>query len=515
MLRMENSEVNKTNGTGVADDIGDIQLESLPVRRPTQWITPQQTRVIAKFFNPGGRHRRRHIIDRVLGLSEESVHRHVEQVFSEFEHRHRNFRDRLLDNYRVIREFVPDEESLSEGRRLLIGACFTHEYSISSAAFTNPSIVPHFDQSNLPEGATRFIMSFRAIGEGHISSIEFRSGVVAPDGTIRFDEESRYLQTPRIQVDRQYERKLFRMKLEEIGVLGDVIDRVMEHVPAWFTQAELNAAIRTVREEPSNGRREIAGEEFEAIRWLAESNYSVIFPSDIDISERVIYPISEAESNGIEDARFVRFTDDDESITYYATYTAYDGFHILPQMVETTDFVSFKVLTLNGEAAHNKGMALFPRKINGRYAMLGRQDGENQFIMYSENIHFWHESELLRTPRYLWEVIQVGNNGSPIETDEGWLVITHGVGPMRKYCLGAMLLDLNDPAQVIGALDVPLICPNTQEREGYVPNVVYTCGAIVTGDTLLVPYSMSDTASGVAHIPLAELLGRLKADRGR
>jgi predicted GH43/DUF377 family glycosyl hydrolase len=246
------------------------------------------------------------------------------------------------------------------------------------------------------------------------------------------------------------------------------------------------------------------------VLWLATSNYTIRFPAEHEISERVIFPVSENESRGIEDARFVRFVDDDGSVTYYATYTAYNGFRILPQLIETTDFVTFKILTLNGKAVQDKGMALFPRKVNDRYVMLGRQDGENLYIMYSDNIHFWYDMELLQEPQYPWEFIQIGNNGSPIETDEGWLVLTHGVGPMRKYCLGCMLLDLDNPSKVIGRLEIPFLCPNTEEREGYVPNVVYSCGAMVHNGELIIPYAMSDSVSGIATVDVKELMMMLK-----
>lgn len=249
----------------------------------------------------------------------------------------------------------------------------------------------------------------------------------------------------------------------------------------------------------------------ECIRWLAKSNYQVTFAPATTLSQRIIFPVSPNESNGIEDARFVRFREEDGSMIYYATYTAYNGHAILPQFIETKDFRSFAVCTLNGQAVQNKGMALFPRRIHGRYAMISRQDDENLFLMTSDNVHFWNEPRLLRRPVHPWEFVKIGNCGSPIETSEGWLVITHGVGPMRRYCIGAILLDLEDPTRVIGSLREPLLEPTGGEREGYVPNVVYSCGAMVHGGRLILPYAVSDTSSQIVTVGLASLLAEMVA----
>jgi predicted GH43/DUF377 family glycosyl hydrolase len=291
---------------------------------------------------------------------------------------------------------------------------------------------------------------------------------------------------------------------------GSCHDAVMEPLADWFTLSDLKKSIAAVREEVQPVTMELT-RMLERIQWLADSNYELRFPPHLEMSERIIFPVSPNESNGIEDARFVRFTDDDGSGMYYATYTAYNGRAILPQMIETHDFLDFRILTLNGAAVQNKGMALFPRKVNGQYLMLSRQDDENLFLMRSSSPHHWESPEILMRPAQTWESVKIGNCGSPIETEAGWLVITHGVGPMRKYCIGAALLDLNDPSRVIGRLPQPLLAPEGNEREGYVPNVVYSCGALVHSGRLILPYAMSDKASAVVSLSLVALLAQLKS----
>ena len=483
--------------------------EALPVRRIGKRIVSQSSRVLAKPYSPGGVERIRKVIDRVLDLSEEDVNRVLEHVIADFATRHKNIWQVFGKHFQQIRQYMPANVKLSEERRCLLGAYFTHEYSVQAAAFFNPSIVLHPDQSYLEEGATRVILSFRSTGEGHISSIEFRGGVLSPDNELRLDPVSRFVESPEVIENPTYNRSIFQLKLDDMETSDDVCADVLGDLPARFTRSELEAQIQTVLDR-SEDRRPLLHDTVEKMQWLARSNYELVFRKDRMISEKVIFPVSENESRGVEDARFVRFIDDDDDITYYATYTAYNGFDILPMLLETKDFISFRIRTLNGAAAKNKGMALFPRRIDGRFVMISRHDGENLFILSSDNIHFWHSAELLQGPQYPWEFIQIGNCGSPIETEHGWILLTHGVGPMRKYCIGACLLDLHEPKRIIGHLTEPLLCPTEEEREGYVPNVVYTCGAMVHHGELIVPYSMSDTASGIAVVAVEDLIDRMR-----
>jgi len=408
-----------------------------------------------------------------------------------------------------VKDYLPRNALLSSAQRTLIGAYFSKEYSIESAALFNPSIVPHPDQSHLKGGSLRFVMSLRATGEGHISSIVFRSGVLDRNNRFLFDPVSEFVETPVLELDPVFKRDPFQRKLNEMGASNEISTHVLAQLSEDFTFIDLIEKMGDLRRDPQFNETE-QNSTFEILRWLADSNYNVTFHHDHRISERVIFPVSKNESRGIEDARFVQFYDDNGEVVYYATYTAYNGFTILPQLIETKDFVNFNILTLNGKAVQNKGMALFPRKIRGFYAMLSRQDGENNHIMFSDNIHFWQTSHIIQEPEFPWEFIQVGNCGSPLETDQGWIVLTHGVGPMRQYCIGAMLLDLENPAKVIARLDTPLLTPNEKEREGYVPNVVYACGALIHNNVLIIPYAMSDINSGIATVIVKELLGAMR-----
>ena len=292
-------------------------------------------------------------------------------------------------------------------------------------------------------------------------------------------------------------------------IVIDWATSVMGRLGKTFLFDELDQSIQQAAPDEASPQTRDVQRTLECMHWLAESNYEIHFAPSSEMSERIIFPVSPNESNGIEDARFVRFVEDDKSVIYYATYTAYNGRVILPQLIETTDFLNFRVLTLNGQAVQNKGMALFPRRINGRYAMLSRLDDENLFLIFSDNPHFWSNPQLLQVPQQPWELVKLGNCGSPIETEAGWLVITHGVGPMRKYCIGATLLDLNDPTKVLGQLKKPLLRPEGNEREGYVPNVVYSCGSLIHNGQLILPYGVSDTASSIVRIELSELLAAL------
>ncbi|RKX39527.1 MAG: glycosidase [Thermotogae bacterium] len=475
------------------------------IKRKKKKIWGDSSRVIAKLHLPEGVYRIPKIIQRIVDLPDATAENLFEQITLDFSERHKNIKRVFGLHLNKVKEFVPLDTEISEAKGALIGAYFTMEYSIESAALFNPSIVPHPDQSQLDKGSIRFIMSLRATGEGHVSSIVFRSGFLNKDNTIIFEPISDYVETPDLHLDSDYDRHLFHLKLDEMEACNEITAYLLGQLPEIFTYNELREKIEALTSQPifPEARQ---NETFDVMYWLTNSNYEISFRPDYLISERVIFPVSENESRGIEDARFVRFTDDNGEVTYYATYTAYNGFNILPQLIETKDFIKFNILTLNGKAAQNKGMALFPRKIDDRYVMLSRQDGENNHIMFSDNIHFWQESRIIQEPTRPWEFIQIGNCGSPLETDDGWIVLTHGVGPMRQYCIGAMLLDLENPARIIARLEEPLLAPREEEREGYVPNVVYTCGAIIHNNELVIPYAMSDIMSGIATVGVSDLI---------
>lgn len=471
-------------------------------------LKPNNSRVVIRSFDLAkGRVER--IIARVLALSETEVEEQLIAVVRDFGDRHQRTLNLLRNRFEQVRQSLPTDLPLHESRRLLIGSYFTQEYAIESAALFNPSMVWHPDQSALPSGSRRFIVSLRATGEGHISSITFRSGTIDSDCTIRVDEPTRYVVTPEVVPHAVYDKLLFHRKLTELGINGSLTEQTMAALSDTFTMADLEYTLSIVLK--SNRTR---AREFEPIAstmiLLAKANYEIVFDRSLHVSERIIFPSSPTETNGIEDARFVRFTHADGHISYFATYTAYDGRVTLPQMLETEDFLHFKVSTLNGPEVKNKGFALFPRAVNGHYAMLSRQDNECIYLMYSDQPHFWYSKTLIAKPTYPWEFVQLGNCGSPIETEEGWLVLTHGVGPMRKYSLGAFLLDLNDPGKLIGRLESPLLEADANEREGYVPNVVYSCGAVIHGDNLVIPYAMSDYASSFATVPVADVIGAMK-----
>lgn len=476
-------------------------------------LLPDSARVIIRPFIPSDPQLVTAVIGRTLALTEAQVRTALEEVSAEFDSRHYDIETVLLANHAKVKQHIFTPQPLSLERELLIGALFSGEYALESAALFNPSIVPHPDQRGVPEGGLRFIMSLRATGEGHISSIEFRSGEIAPDGSITLDPVSRYVAVPDIEPNPSYRKKSFILKFHEMGFDNEFADAAMAPLDNEFTRSELDRTVGTVRHENQPGSHELT-RTLDCIQWLADSNYELRFPPKLNVSERIIFPVSANESNGIEDARFVCFTEEDGSTMYYATYTAYNGKAILPQLIETRDFLHFRVLTLNGRAVQNKGMALFPRRVEGRYVMLSRQDDENLLIMFSDNLHYWNDPQVLMRPTEVWESVKLGNCGSPIETEAGWLVITHGVGPLRKYCIGAALLDLQDPTKVIGRLREPLITPSGIEREGYVPNVVYSCGSLLHGGKLILPHAMSDKFTTIASLDLAELLAALTGPDG-
>ncbi|MGB8400310.1 glycoside hydrolase family 130 protein [Bradyrhizobium sp.] len=426
-------------------------LQATFLHRQALYLRPDPARVIVRPFkpateprdlNPTDKTRANHIVERVLALDPKAAASQLAEVLDNFQGRHRN----LLETFELradeMEEALAAHGSFSEVQRQLIGAYFLNEYSFEASALFNPSIVPHPDQSGTPQGGLRFILSLRAVGEGHVSSLTFRAGTIAADGSLEVDPTARLASSPRIG---------YRVS----GPIGDEVE--------------------------------------------------VVFKPDEDISERVIFPVTESQSHGIEDARFVEFTDGGRK-TYYATYTAYQGTAIRSELIETSDFLSFRMSPLHGAATRNKGMALFPRRIDGKYAMIARQDNENLYLVYSDDLYKWDGGQAILKPQFPWEFVQIGNCGSPIELDEGWLLLTHGVGPVRKYSIGAALLDKRDPSRVLARSSEPLLRPEPSEREGYVPNVVYTCGAMRHNDQIILPYAVSDTYSNFATIRISALM---------
>ena len=520
------------------------------VNRKKFIFSPDPSRIIARFLYISDE-RSADIIRKVLAMPEKDVNIAISQLLRGYSRRHRNI-SKVFEKYfdrlaPIFDKIEVNEEDLSLSQKALIGSYFTMEYSIESAAFFNPSIVEHPDQSEIGSDEKRVIFSFRATGEGHISSIVFRSGTLDKNNNLTIEPVGKMLAEADVIKRNVYEKKTFQKKLNEMQehvnvivpalietpdeiqvqenviapVLVDTPDEVqdqknkisaafvLDNLSDNFTYGELMRNIELARKNP-----DITEDQLKIINqmmWLASSHYEIHFSIDSAISERVIFPISATEQKGIEDARLVKFTGDDGEITYYATYTAYDGMATMPKLISTKDFYDFKILPINGEIAQNKGMALFPRKINGKYAMLCRIDGVNNYLAYSDSINIWREAKIIQRPKYPWELVQIGNAGSPIETKEGWLVITHAVGSMREYSLGAALYDLENPEIEIGRLSSPLMVPNESEREGYVPNVIYSCGSFIHNNELVLPYAMSDHSSTYATVDLRELLDVLKA----
>lgn len=482
----------------------------MQVQRTTVMLRPDCARVFFRPFEMITGERVVRVLARVMALSESEVEDETRRTLHDFADRHQKLREFLLKRCEQVRDALISDRPLSEARQLLIGAYLTQEYALEATALFNPSIVPHPDQSHLPAGSLRFVLSLRATGEGHVSSIVFRTGTIDAECHITIDPPTRFVTAADAHPNPTYEKHLFERKLSELGFMNAFAGTVLAQLDENFTWEQLQYVVeRTLW----RNRLLTAAEQDTArgILALARANYEISFAGTDHYSERVIFPNTPAESRGIEDARFVQFRDDDGRTTYYATYTAFDGQVILPQLLETQDFVHFKISTLNGPAVQNKGMALFPRRIRGHYAMLSRQDGENLFLMYSDMLHFWYHKRLLLRPTYPWEFVQLGNCGSPIETEAGWLVLTHGVGPMRRYAIGAILLEHDDPSRVIGRLRQPLLEPTENERTGYVPNVVYSCGGLLHAGHLILPYAMSDHCTSFATVPLSELLAALQA----
>ena len=485
------------------------------VRRGTQVLRADPRRVVTRLFLPGqemvthGISRADAVIGRVLAMTENQVSAALAATVTRFADRHHDLHAVFAEHFALVAHRLPRTADGSAERRDLIGAYFTREYSVEAAALFNPSIVVHPDQSGLATGELRFIMSVRAVGEGHISSIEFRTGVLTGSAGIRIDTPGRHLVTGRA-TPATMSREFLRDALAERADAGTA-DHLLSLLPAQFDTRDLDSAIASVERDKLTRRS--AEAIIERIRWIVSCNYQLHFPGDRTLSERVIYPTSADESHGVEDARFTRFVEDDGRVTYYATYTAFDGSNVAPHLLQTNDFQTFDITQLVGPAAKNKGMALFPRRVNGKYLALSRWDREDIGLASSTDTREWGGGVTVQNPEQPWELIQLGNCGSPIETSDGWLVLTHGVGPMRTYGIGAILLDLDDPSTMIGALSQPILTPTEEERDGYVPNIVYSCGALLHEQTLVLPYGCSDSSIRVAFVNVSELLNRLRASR--
>ena len=393
------------------------------IRSPTI-LCPDQSRVLLRLFTPGDSQRVAEILARIMAIPEDRVSVILKGICVDFAQRHQEIRLSFLERFEEIRDMLAIEDHVSLERRLLIGSYFLGEYSLESAALFNPSIVPHVDQTSLPPGSLRFILSLRATGEGHISSVTFRTGVIHPDNRIEVYTPIGFLTEPHQIPNPVYEKPLFARKLAEIGLAREFTRRVMQKLGDSFNLEDLRSSLQAEQFRLPDGMVQEDQDEAQGIWMLARSNYEVQFQEDLEVSQRILFPATPSQRNGIEDARFVCFQNDDGTHVYYATFTAYDGRVIVPELVETDDFLRFRFITLNGPAAENKGMALFPRKVNGLYAMLSRQDNENIYLMFSDNVHFWNERQVILKPAFPWELVQLGNCGSPIETDAGW----HGAG---------------------------------------------------------------------------------------
>lgn len=484
------------------------------IRKSDVVLKPNASRVLIRSHTFHNKERQLRIISRILTIPLSEAKRASAKAFEKFENRHKNLRELILQNYYSVEALLPTDRVVPDEYKLLIGAAFSQEYAVESSALFNPSIVQHPDQGTLPVGNLRFILSLRATGEGHISSLEFREGIIHEEGKVEINPASKFVTEGAISDNPVFGKEVFRDKLLDLGELNDFSKQILAELPKRFSLQEIEAVLTSI-EETNRQSALIWGSTISRMRTLLRSHYAVSFDESRPVSERVIYPKVPTERGGIEDARFVRFTEEDGSVTYYGVYTAFDGTMILPQLISSKDFLNFEVSTLNGPQIENKGLALFPRKINGRYAMVGRQDNENLYLMYSDHLLFWHSKELLLRPTYSWEAIQIGNCGSPIETEWGWLLLTHGVGPMRTYSIGAVLLDLDKPSKVIGRLPTPLIEPTRRTRDGYVPNVVYSCGALTHRDRLILPYAMSDYSTGFVTVDMEELIHELKRNGGK
>jgi predicted GH43/DUF377 family glycosyl hydrolase len=482
---------------------------SIPVTRLPLRLAADPSRVITRLFCPGDTNRIREIIMRILAIPETEVVALLAELQRVYGSKHPDLLDVYTDHYEQVRSAVPAESTLSQARQLYIGGCFTMEYAVEAVALFNPSIVPALHQEGVPAGSVRFLMSLRATGEGHISSIVFRTGVIDANDDVQVDPTRAYSKMLKAILPDQFKKSAFRRDLVTLGVPNERVRRILDGLGDQFTRAQLSEAIDQVRQdhETSGFLEETA----DTLISLTRVNYQLLVEQPITHQEFeiVIFPFSDIERHGIEDLRLVRFTEEDGTHIYYGTFTAFNGERVFAQLLEFRGGQTIDVSLITGECAKNKGMALFPKRIRGKYAMISRIDNENLYYMESDDILAWDEARPIEVPKFPWEVIQIGNCGSPIETERGWLLLTHGVGPMRQYCIGATLLDRDDPCRVIGRTCEPLIMANDEERSGYVPNVVYSCGAMIHNRMLIIPYAVSDSSTRVARVDLEALLRSL------
>jgi predicted GH43/DUF377 family glycosyl hydrolase len=483
-------------------------VERLPLK-----LAGNPKRVLTRIFLPGdeelirGQSRVKEVIERVLVLPEDSVVATLTEVLGLFGDRHRDLIHQFETHFDAVAHLMEPQEFISDTRKYLIGAYCTMEYTFESTAYFNPSIVPHFDQSEAGDGELRIIMSVRTVGEGHISTLVFRTGMIGADGSVSIDKASDYASTRarRFTVLRPL---LVEHAVREAGIDVTELKIVLGMMKETFTPEELHTALSLVKHPGSNDST--VNEIIRVIDALSLSSYEVDFSEETELAERVLWPTARDERRGIEDARFVEFTDNNGLVNYRGTYTGFDGTKVVSRLLETPDFRRFSSVALSGPASRNKGVALFPRPINGGYYALSRWDGERNYVSFSEDGYHWNSSVPLAVPLEPRTLGHVGNCGSPIETDEGWLVITHGTGPMRQYSIGALLLDLDDPTKVIATLKGPLLAPNAVERNGYVPNVVFSCGSMIHNGHLILPYGFGDYQIGFCRITVKDLIREIK-----
>jgi predicted GH43/DUF377 family glycosyl hydrolase len=472
-------------------------------------VDPDPDRLVFRLFVPGreevgpGNSRAGTVIERLLRLDGSQVRSAVAAIES-------NFADPAMAwaaasrNLETIALRIDGFDALDPDRKRLIGAAFTHQFAVEGASVCNPSMVQAPDQ---PAGDdVAFVMSVRGIGEGHRSSIGFRSGHIRPDGFIGLDPSSGLVETGSHSAGPLH-RDAFRRLMHDAGADPDNLAFLCDTLESRFSPADLDERLSALADQASTRRS--TGETVAQAQTIAAASYGVSFGDRTTLSQRVLWPHTPSEHHGMEDARFVRFTEIGNEATYYATYTAFDGAHISMRLIETVDFVHFLMTPLTGLAASGKGLAIFPRKVNGRYWALTRANRETNSVASTEDLTCWDTSTPLQDPVEPWEILQLGNCGSPIETPAGWLVLTHGVGPMRRYAIGAILLDLDDPATVIGRTREPLVQPASQHAGGYVPNVVYSCGAMLAGDHLVVPFGVNDQRIAIASLRLSSVLEQL------